>query len=775
MPSVLLLVRAALLAAALPLAAAADETPPYTGLAVKNTADIPNRCPADGFYMDLTAEQWKVHEKTPGADGDEQAVSAVLGVFNPDSPTLSHFVVKKMNYYARRGEAQAKFESAIFALQGDQREQGLRNYSYLLLYLGEFEKVVSFFGRGGRGERPKVGIIAFALAQSYARLGRYAESLPYAKKAYDLMPEKVMDARWQVMLTELGLYGDKLEEKYSRDYYDLSHVKEIFTNRDWKALPFDDVTEKSGIQRWSATGSVNFADLDGDGWDDLLLQYKVFPSRIYKNKAGKGFEEVPPVMGRDRLCNQLTEIAVDFDNDGRPDLQRQCCNYDGPGPNSLLKNLGGFRFEDVAVKDKLDFRVSGMMNAWGDFDLDGRLDVVVADHWGPVRLYRQNADGTFTDVTKKAGVITQGSPAQSGPGDNMDITDAPVETAGAVSCAFGDYDGDRYPDISCNGWDWANLFHNNGDGTFTDVTEKAGVGSGKGVKGYNAFWFDYNNDGKLDLYTGRYVVNSSDRWGFGPRCTCSNLLSKDGFSDREWENAGTIYRNNGDGTFTDMNKAGVTRFLPIGVMGANAADWNNDGYVDILQATGGPYMQQAEPYLFYENVGGTFTLKTPFALGMLWGKGHGSSFGDYDHDGNVDLILNNGGAFQGDVWPDLLLHNRGNDNHWLTLRLKGGPGTNSMAVGAQVELWAGPLHELQELAAGGRFPTTNSFYVHFGLGANARVDRLVVRWPNRAKTITELKDVPADQAIELVVDKPGYRKLWDSPRPAAAPAAALAK
>ncbi len=749
--------RNAALVALLAFAAAPVSAKP-SGLSSKNTADLSDRCGKERLYFDLSIGQWSMFDRVKDGDTDAKAIAIVLENYSPDSPSLSTYFWKTAGYYARRAELQSKFETAIFKLPAEKRDKGLRNYAYLLLYLGEFKKITEFFGPKGRGEMPEDGIVAFVLAQSYFRLGLYRESMPYTIKASVLMPEKVLDTRWQIMLTELGLYGDQLEKKYSHDYYDLRHIKTLFPNRDWNALPFEDVTDKQGIARWSGTGSVSFADLDGDGYDDLVMQYKGFPARIYRNNKGH-FELIPDEQAPVKWCDQLYETVADFDNDGLPDLQRQCCGFNGPGPNSLLKNLGGFRFKDVTAEAKLDNHLSGMLNAWGDYDLDGRLDLLMTDHWGPVRLYHGNADGTFTDVTKKSGVITQGSPARGGP-DEKDINEQELEQAGAIGCAFGDYDGDGYDDISCNGWNWTKLFHNKGDGTFTDVTLKAGLGDGKGVKGYNAMWVDYDNDGRLDLYTGRYVANSSAQGDFGPRCTCSNLLSEAGFSEREWKGAGTFFRNNGDGTFTDMVE--TTKFLPIGVMGVDAADWNNDGYADIVMGTGGPYMQQAEPYLFYEgSAGGTFTLKTPFTMGALWGKGHGAAFGDYDHDGNLDLYLNNGGALPGDNWPSLLLHNRGGSgNHWLEVKLKGGPGTNSMAVGAQVELWAGPLRQLQELAAGGRFGATNTFSLHFGLAKNAKVDRLVVRWPNRKKTVTNLKDVAADQAIEISEKDGSYKRLW---------------
>ena len=717
-----------------------------------NTADLPDRCPGEKIYVDMDRFDWKRFSAVPSAGGDDdQAITAMLEL-NTDSPMFATYFAKKTRYYSRRAEMQEKVEARLARLSGDALTKGLEDYAYVLGYLGEFQKVVEHFGPGGPRETANDGIIALSLAHAYFRLGRYADSVPYAKKAFDLLPDKKHDTRWQVMLSELGLHGDALYKNYSRDYYDLSHVKTLFPARGMAGLPFEDATDSMQIDKWSGTGGANFADLDGDGWDELIIQRKYFPSKVYRNDRGGALRSIPDAQVEGGYCDELVESVADYDNDGRPDLQRQCCNYDGPGPSRLLKNMGGLSFQDVTKASGLDYHVSGMHVAWGDYDLDGYLDIVVADQFGPVQVWRNNGDGTFTNATKRAGIV---SPGTGGGPDQADY--------GAVGCSWADYDGDRYPDLACNGWGWSRLWHNNGDGTFTDVTAQAGVDIGKGARGYNSMWLDYDNDGKLDLYVGRYVVASGVKWGDGLRCTCSNLLAPDGFGEREWQNAGTIYRNNGDGTFTNM--ASTLKFLPLGVMGVNAADWNNDGCQDIAMGAGGPYAQQAEPYLFYQNnCDGTFTLKTPFTMRKLWGKGHGIAFGDYDHDGNLDVFLNNGGLFPGDVWPSLLLHNTGNANHFLELGLKGGPGTNAFAVGAQVELWAGKLHQLQELAAGGRFSATNTFRLHFGLAKNRKIDRLVVRWPNKRKDATELKNLPVDQAIELDEATGVARTLWTAPR-----------
>jgi hypothetical protein len=240
-------------------------------------------------------------------------------------------------------------------------------------------------------------------------------------------------------------------------------------------------------------------------------------------------------------------------------------------------------------------------------------------------------------------------------------------------------------------------------------------------------------------------------------------LKKEGYSDREWKHASTIYKNNGDGTFTDMNAK--THFIPLGTMGANNGDWDNDGDQDLVMGTGGPFFQQAEPFLFYENNGdGTFSLKTPFYDLGLWGKGHGAAFGDYDHDGNLDLAINNGGATPGDSWASMLLHNKGNGNHWFEISLKGNTATtNSFAVGAKVKVTAGGKSWVQELWSGSRFGATNTFRLHFGLAKNTKIDKVEIRWPNKKLSTTVLTNVDVDQAVEVTEVDGKSKQLWNAP------------
>ncbi|MEE8526011.1 MAG: CRTAC1 family protein, partial [Thermoanaerobaculia bacterium] len=219
-----------------------------------------------------------------------------------------------------------------------------------------------------------------------------------------------------------------------------------------------------------------------------------------------------------------------------------------------------------------------------------------------------------------------------------------------------------------------------------------------------------------------------------------------------------------DGTFTNIYDQ--TRFIPLGMMGSNHGDWNNDGYEDLLMGAGGPYFQQAEPFLFYENHGGdgSFTLITPFEMLSLWGKGHGSAFTDFDHDGFLDVATNNGGASPGDIWPSLVLRNKGNSNHWLRVKLTAEkPGTNALAVGARVTVVAGGLSQIKEIQAGGQFGAVNSLVLHFGLAGAETIDRLFVRWPNRELGMTVLENLAVDQSIEIFEGSDRYEMLWTRP------------
>jgi len=294
-----------------------------------------------------------------------------------------------------------------------------------------------------------------------------------------------------------------------------------------------------------------------------------------------------------------------------------------------------FKDENSATSNKYLVETMGGGVALLDFDNDGRLDIFFVNgakiddpmperkapdksdrkFWN--RLYHQNADGTFTDVTEKAG-----------------LTGMPQNHYG-LGVAVGDYDNDGFEDIYVTNYDGNTLYHNNGDGTFTDVTERAGVGGG--AWSASAGFFDYDNDGKLDLFVTRYV-----NWTFGNNRYCGEKspgLRAYCHPDNYEGVTNILYHNNGDGTFTDVSaKAGIANPTGKG-LGVSFADYDRDGFTDIFVAN-----DSVQSFLYHNNGDGTFS-----EVGLLTGVGYnedgktfagmGVDFSDYDNDGWPDIFV----------------------------------------------------------------------------------------------------------------------------------------
>jgi len=715
--------------------------------ATGNAADAPGRCGADRLLTRFREDE----VYTYGAGGslalDDQIRGMLAGQIRY-LPWNMLRLVKTSDYYARRDEVLAKMTAALAEVPPQKRAEALGNYAMALLYLGEFKRVVGDFAPTSKNYRDAAdrGEVDYALGLAHYRLGQDAEAKPFAERAFKKLADAPLDTRWLLMLVDSDLEGPAFF-KNEHPAYTLKHVKDYFPKTRWE-VPFVDATAEVGLSTqtlWGGFGTAAFFDADGDGWDDLFLERKFFPPRLYRNVGGKLVLQDEAKLGAPAPCNQLLAFPADFDNSGKPGLFRSCCNFEGGGPVQLLKNKGGFTFEDIAKEAGLGSAPAGTTACWGDYDLDGRLDLLVNGLHGRSHLFRNNGDGTFTDVTDKAGIRT--------PGDEKTQF-----SFGAMGCAFSDFRGKRYPDLFVQGWGWHQLYRNNGDGTFTDVTKESGLGDGSNRRGYMVQTLDYDNDGNMDILAGSYGVSRGERYGVSPVCTCSNLLGEQGFGERELEGGPTIFRNNGDGTFADM--AEKMKFLPLGGMSYGHADWNNEGWEDLVIGYGGGYIQQDEPFAFYQNDRkGGYVNMTPFLMHGLWGKGHGIAFADVGHRGVMDLVLQSGGAQYGDLWPTRFLRNTTTGRHWLEVRLKAGPGTNASVIGGRVRVTAGAHRQTKDVSVGGTL-SANSLTLHFGLGAAKTVDKLVVEWPNRKLDVTVLERVPADQAIEIDEAAGTWRRLW---------------
>ena len=399
-------------------------------------------------------------------------------------------------------------------------------------------------------------------------------------------------------------------------------------------------------------------------------------------------------------------------------------------------------FEDRTEASGLGDRGCGFVSLWSDFDRDGFLDLFLVNGvlWdgSTCRIYRNRGDGTFQDVSDRVGL--EESPAYA-----------------TIGAAIGDYDRDGDPDIFINGRGETpnRLYRNRGNGSFEEVADEAGV-AGSPHNGYVTFFLDYNNDAYPDILTTALAP-----WQAVLEAALGQAASPG--SQEIHRDAPRLYRNDRNGRFTDTTlQAGLS--TPMGIMGGNIADLDNDGHIDLYFGTGDPLLRRLEPSAFFWNTGdGSFQDRTrSTGLGHV-GKGHGFTFADFDQDGDLDIYAPQGGFFHGDLWANPFYRNEaGNENHWLHVRLVG-TRSNRFAVGAQVTLTAGGMKQYREVAGGIGFGSTDSYPVEFGLGALEKADALEIRWPGGETQ--RLERPPVDAMIEVVEGGEGWTVVHRGGRP----------
>jgi hypothetical protein len=475
-----------------------------------------------------------------------------------------------------------------------------------------------------------------------------------------------------------------------------------------------------------------FFDYDNDGWLDIYLTNGVRfdetytpenapTSHLYKNNRDGTFTDVTQKAGIGRTGWGTGVCVGDYDNDGWDDLF--CCYW---GHNILWHNNGDGTFTDVTKKAGLyEERVR-----WGsgctflDYDRDGCLDLFVCNfieldlkkvpvpgqtgycQWKGVPvmcgprglpaglniLYHNNGDGTFTDVSEQAGILK--------PGPRYSIT--------AVSY---DFDNDDWPDIYIAvDSEPSILYHNNHDGTFEDISVMAGVAyneDGQEQAGMGVGVADYDMDGWLDIFKTHFQDD-----------TC------------------VLYHNNGDGTWTDVTfVSGVginTRYVN---WGAGFVDYDNDGWPDIFHVTGHVYPEITQynldaeflsPRIVYRNLGNGKFKEVSAQMGpgvAARYSSRGCAFGDYDNDGDIDVLVLN----MNDV-PSLLRNDGGNRNNWIKIKLIG-TKCNRTAIGARVRVVTGNHAQIDEVHSGTSVMSQSDLRLHFGLGQVKLVDLIEVKWP----------------------------------------------
>ena len=523
----------------------------------------------------------------------------------------------------------------------------------------------------------------------------------------------------------------------------------------------EDITAKTGIafqhtadpsKKYiveSMSGGVILFDYDRDGWLDIYFTNAPTVAMAVKGQTSKGalyhnnhdgtFSDVTAKAGLSTPCFAMGGAVGDYNNDGWPDLYVTCL-----GGNVLYKNNGDGTFTDATAKAGVaDGRWSAGA-AFGDYDGDGFLDLMVSNY---VDFHLDDLPGFGTAPNCKY--------------RGIDVQCGPRGLKGA---------GDS-------------LFHNNGDGTFTDVSKSAGVSDPNGYYGMGVVWADFNNSGRPDIYiandsTPSFLYKNLGNGKFKEiGLESGTAVSQDGseqasmgiaigdynhtgrpsiyttnFSD-EYDD---LYRNDGNWNFTDVSyQSGIALpSLPHVKWGTAFADFDNDGWLDLIAVSGHVYPQvdslpsgggYREPKLLHLNqADGTFCDASDLA-GLALQERHvsrGLAVGDLFNDGNVDIVV---GDLDG---APMILKNRGvSGRHWVSFELAG-TKSNRMAIGARVKVVAGGITQTDEVHSGGSYLSQNDTRLHFGLGSAKTIDRIEIRWPSGAvETLTALA---ADQFYSVL-------------------------
>jgi enediyne biosynthesis protein E4 len=503
---------------------------------------------------------------------------------------------------------------------------------------------------------------------------------------------------------------------------------------------FTNVTNAAGI-RWvhskasngvstileEAGPGVCVADFDGDGFEDIYFvngrdlynRGLRLENALYRNNGDGTFTNVTDKASVPGTGYGLGCVWGDYDNDGRPDLY--VTQY---GKNVLYHNNGDGTFTDVTERahvDGMDFgTVFHSAATFFDYDRDGKLDLYVGGYanftptsqrnckigfgiltsclpavygGSPAVLYHNNGDGTFTNVTKAAKIYQP-------KGLNL-----------AVQAV--DYDNDGWPDLFvANDGMESYLYHNDHNGTFSEIALSSGMAltaDGARMAGMCISLGDYDNDGQLDLYISDFQLASDHIW-----------------------------HNDGKGFFEDVSAAAGIREPTKNVLsfGGGFFDYDNDGWLDLFIANGHVYeeVESTNPNIHYKQINSLFHnerngkfVDVTKASGDGFTKayaGRGAAFADFDNDGNLDIVVGNNND------PPLLLHNSGaRGRHFVTLKLIG-VKSNRDAMGARVTLKAGGLTQMREVAGGGSYLSQSDLRAHFGLGDATKVDAIEVRWPS---------------------------------------------
>ena len=650
-----------------------------------------------------------------------------------DPPTKSHNLyvnaaIAVARDQLRFGEVQAATSLLAEALDDERRDDPtgkhmnelLEALALAYLKMGELDNCLS---PGGS----LICTLPLDRTQVHQNTQGSTNAIQHFLELLELDPDNIK-ARWLLNVAHmtLGTYPDEVPQEHRISLGAAAAAAGIER--------FPNVAAAVGLYKVNLAGGSIIEDFDNDGLFDIMTSTwdPCGPITYYHNDGNGVFSDRTARAGLDGLVGGLNIVQSDYNNDGWMDALVMRGGWmidDGQMRVSLLRNNGDGTFSDVTHEAGLAFPANPSQSAsWADYDGDGDLDLYSCNESIPdtapggqgdikfaSQLFRNEGDGTFVEVTRDAGVR------------NL------LYCKGSV---WGDYDNDGDPDLYVSNFAGPNrLYRNNGDGTFTDVAPDLQVT--EPINSFPTWFWDYDNDGWLDLFVAGYGTDIGD--------VAADYLGHSNGGARM-----RLYRNDGSGGFVDVTEESGLYKVHLS-MGANFGDLDNDGFLDFYLGTGAPGYDAVGPNVMYRNNAGRDFTDVSFAGGFgHLQKGHGVAFGDLDRDGDQDIFLQVGGFFPGDGFSNALYHNPGQGNHWLSLKLVGRE-SNRAAIGARIRLTVvsgSGVRDIHALVTSGGSFGASSLEQEIGLGDATGIESLGVYWPTSGIR-QRFSDVPLDSHIRL--------------------------
>ena len=541
--------------------------------------------------------------------------------------------------------------------------------------------------------------------------------------------------KWLLNLAHMtiGEHPNNVPERYRINYPNWNIEQK-------KIKAFKEVSLKLGIAQDGLSGGVSIDDFNNDGLLDIFItSYGMADqSKLYTNTSN-GFIDTTEEAGLTGIVSGLNCIHADYDNDGNIDifvLRGAWLDEGGNHPNSLLKNNGDGTFTDITKSAGLLSFHPTQTASWADVNNDGYLDLFIGNESNekqshPCELYINQKDGSFIEESS-----------------NYNLSSIEGFIKGVV---FGDINNDKWPDLYISVMGGNNLLFKNNFGKFENISETAGV-QGPNFSFPTWFW-DVNNDGFNDILVASYDTRNIEN--------VAGDFVKELQGEKVLSDKSKLYINNGDETFSEQSNA-FNIDKSFYAMGSNFGDLDNDGWLDFYIGTGSPEFTSVVPNRMFRNVDGISFEEVTSAGGFGHiQKGHGVSFADLDNDGDQDIYAVLGGAYEGDNYTNVCFENPIFENNWVILSLEG-VQSNRSAIGTKLKLDIDNGRTIfYTINTGGSFGA-NSLQAEIGLGQSKMIQTLTITWPSSDiqifNSITVNKKYKLTEGQNKLIEKP-YEKV----------------